>query len=107
MTTEHNRAVTPAAAAVASMTHSSNPLVAPTPVAVQPFTPVGDLAPKVRGTLMLKVNGDWVLRADWGRIVAPGDMIEWHEMPQGGNASRAVLLIVAIVLLAEGIPALG
>ena len=104
MTTEQNGAVTPVAAAVASMVHSYNPLVPPTPMAVQPFTPVGDLAPKVRGTLMLRLNGEWLLRADWGRIVAPGDMIEWHEIPQGGYNSRAVLMIVALALLTQGIP---
>ena len=102
-TTGQSRAltlVTPVAAPVASMTFSNNPLVGPPkPVEVQPFTPFSSLAPKTRsGVLMLKVNGEWLLRKDWERIVVPGDVIEWHEMPQGGNTSRSVLQAIQAIV---------
>jgi len=102
MNPRRQRPATPISAAVASMTFSNNPLVGPpAPVEVQPFTPVGSLAPKTRsGVLMLKVNGEWLLRKDWGRIVVPGDVIEWHEVPQGGNASRGILTAVLLIVIA-------
>jgi len=54
--------------------------------------------PAVRGHVMLKMNGEWLLRKDWGRIVAPGDFVEWHEIPQGGNTSRSILSVVVMAL---------
>lgn len=82
----------------AVMVHARNPLAPPEPVSVRPFTPVRDLAPDARGPLMLRFNGVWLPRKDWGRIVAPGDVIEWHELPQGGNGSRTVLMIAVVVV---------
>lgn len=84
----------------ATMVHSFNSLVAPVPTKVPAFTPVRDLAPSAPGALMLRLNGAWLLRKDWGRIVAPGDVVEWHEIPAGGNTSRTVLQIVIVIAAA-------
>jgi hypothetical protein len=85
--------------ATASMVISRNPLAMPQPVTVKPFTRLRDLAPDTRSPLVLRHNGAWLLRADWDRIVAPGDMIEWHELLQGGNNdSRTVLQIVVLIV---------
>ena len=89
--------------APASMTVSGNPLVqAPAPRAVRAGTPLRDLAPVATGPLMLRVNGQWLLRADWWRPSLPGDVIEWHEMPMGGgngNGSRQILTLIAVIVI--------
>lgn len=100
-----------------SMVVSDNPLVAPQVVAVPKFgVPLRDLAPNALGPLMLRVNGEWLLREQWSRPAFPGDVIEWHILPMGGGgnagASRTVLTLVAMVAIAyftmgAGAPALA
>ncbi len=97
--------MTYALALPASMIVSANPLMAPPhPCVVQPGTPLRELAPVTDSPLMLRVNGAWLLRADWWRPVLPGDVIEWHQIPMGGgggngNTSRQVLTLIAIVVI--------
>ncbi len=85
----------------ASMVVWSNPLIPPTqgrPIGIG--TPLRDLAPATQSPLMLRVNGQWLLRADWWRPVLPGDVIEWYELPQGGGqGSRTILSLVAMVAI--------
>lgn len=88
---------------VATMATSLNPLVAPAlSSSVAIGTPLRDLAPHTLSPLMLRVNGEWLLRADWWRPVLPGDVIEWHAVPMGGGGqgSRQVLTIIAIIVIA-------
>jgi hypothetical protein len=95
---------TNALALPASMVVSSNPLQAPAQARpVQPGTLLRDLAPVTASPLMLRVNGQWLLRADWWRPVLPGDVIEWHQIPMGGGngggTSRQILTIIAIIAI--------
>lgn len=89
--------------APASMTVSANPMLpAPAPRTVRVGTPLRDLAPVATGPLMLRVNGMWLLRADWWRPALPGDVIEWHQLPMGGgdgNGSRQILTLIAILVI--------
>lgn len=93
-----NRMV-PAVIERASMVVSMNPLDPnPQAQAVEVGTPLRDLAPATQSPLMLRVNGQWLLRADWWRPVLPGDVIEWHVLPMGGgNGSRTLLQAVIVV----------
>lgn len=100
------RAIPPAGQAV--MLHSRNPLAAPVEHrAVAPLTPLCDLAPVTAAPLMLRLNGQWLLRKDWHRPALPGDVIEWHEVPQGRTASRVVLTIIVIYLSIQFGPQVG
>ena len=83
------------------MLHSRNPLSPPAEHrAVAPMTPLRSLAPATAAPLMLRVNGAWLLRADWDRWAMPGDVIEWHEIPQGGQTSRTVLSVILLIVVA-------
>ena len=84
----------------ASMSFSGNPLVPPPEgIALAPGMRFVDLQPKTPMPLMLRVNGEWILRAEWELVVEEGDVVEWHGMPQGGNGSRTALLVVLAVVL--------
>ena len=90
-------------AEAASMVVHSNPLVPPACGTPAPIgTPLCELAPPTRGApLMLRVNGRWLLRAQWWRPVLPGDVIEWHVLVMGGGGgSRQILTLVAMVAIA-------
>ena len=81
----------------ASMSVSHNPLVVPTATAAPIGTPLWELAPATQSPLMLRVNGQWLLRAQWWRPVLPGDVIEWVVIYQGGgNGSRMVLSLLVL-----------
>lgn len=86
----------------AAMVVCDNPLVVPRATEVHGFgVPLWELMPDARGPLMLRVNGEWLLREQWGRVVLPGDVIEWHILPMGGGGqgSRTVLTLVAMVAI--------
>ena len=93
----------------ASMVVSDNPLLPPRegwPVVIG--TPLWELAPATQSPLLLRVNGQWLLRAHWWRPVLPGDVIEWHVLPMGGgDGSRQILSIIAIVAIAYFTAGLG
>lgn len=61
--------------------------------------PLRELAPQVSGMLVCRCNGEWLLRESWGSVTAPGDVIEWYEVPQDRDTLRGVLSIAAIALL--------
>lgn len=87
----------------ASMTVWDNPIVPPTVGLPVPIgTPLRELAPVTQSPLMLRLNGEWVLRDGWSRPACPGDVIEWHVLPMGGGGqgSRTVLTIVAMIAIA-------
>jgi len=91
----------PAVVEPAAMAVWDNPLAPPTTQSVWPGTPLRDLAPQTSFPLMLRVNGQWLLREDWWRPAFPGDVIEWHILPQGGGGagSRTILTIIAMVAI--------
>ena len=87
----------------ASMVLHDNPLLQPSQGRRVPVgTPLWELAPRTDSPLMLRVNGEWLMRAQWWRPVLPGDVIEWHVLPMGGNGngSRQILTVIAIIVIA-------
>lgn len=71
---------------------------------------IASLAPITSSPLMCRLNGGWVLRKDWGYTLAPGDVLEWHELPMGGgDGSRTALtlaLVIAVAIFAPEIAAI-
>jgi len=54
--------------------------------------------------LILRVNGQYLLRRDWGRQVMPGDTIEWLIDPPGDRETFRTALQVAAVVVAFAAP---
>jgi hypothetical protein len=79
-----------------SVTTSFNPLI---PAAEPQYVPVGsvisELCPAVSDPVLCKLNGEWILRDDWSATLRPGDLLEWHVMPQGSGV-RSVLQIAVM-----------
>lgn len=67
---------------------------------------IADTAPAHHGTLVCRVNGDWLSRESWQSLTRPGDVIEWHELPQDRDTLRSVLSIAAL-FIPQLFPALG
>lgn len=65
----------------------------PVPVGV----PISSLAPKNAGILVCRVNGEWLLRESWESLTQPGDVIEWHDVPQDRDTLRGVLQIAVAI----------
>lgn len=65
-----------------------------------PWLCMRDLIPHECGRAVLIVNGQALLQKDWYRPVLPGDVIEWHILAGGRNASRTILTIVAMIAIA-------
>lgn len=57
--------------------------------------------------LMLRVNGEWLLRADWGGPILPADRIEWHVPVPSGQTSKMILTLVAFIVIAYFTAGLG
>ena len=79
-----------------------NPLAAPAPADLQPVpagTPYAALAPATAAPLVLRVNGQHLLRADWQRPAQAGDVIEWLTCVQGRDFGRTLLQIAAQVAI--------
>lgn len=66
----------------------------PVPVGV----PISSLAPKNAGILVCRVNGEWLLRESWESLTQPGDVIEWHDVPQDRDTLRGALLIASLFI---------
>ncbi|HPM25500.1 MAG TPA: hypothetical protein PLP66_16435 [Phycisphaerae bacterium] len=66
----------------------------PVPVGV----PIASLAPKTAGILVCRVNGEWLLRESWQSLTQPGDVIEWHDVPQDRDTLRGVLTIASLFI---------
>jgi len=65
----------------------------PVPVGV----PIASLAPKNAGILVCRVNGEWLLRESWQSLTQPGDVIEWHDVPQDRDTLRGVLQVAVAI----------
>lgn len=76
---------------------------------VAPGTIISTLDPKGRFPAVCRLDGQWILRKDWSRPLAPGQIVEFYEYPQGGgggegggsNAGRFILTIVALYLAVQ------
>jgi hypothetical protein len=67
-------------------------------VAVPVGVPIASLAPKNAGILVCRVNGEWLLRESWESLTQPGDVIEWHDVPQDRDTLRGVLTIASLFI---------
>lgn len=67
-------------------------------VAVPVGVPIASLAPKTAGILVCRVNGEWLLRESWQSLTLPGDVIEWHDVPQDRDTLRGVLTIASLFI---------
>lgn len=87
-----------------------NPLLGLQPRDMLPVpagVPIASLAPATAGLLLCRVNGEWLLRESWQSLTRPGDVIEWHDLPQDNDSLRSVLLIVAAVVINIYAPGAG
>lgn len=96
-------------------------VVVPNPMAVHEAVartvPAGsrirDLAPESRFPPVCRLDGQWILRAEWERELQEGQVVEFHVYPQGGggggsDVGRTLLMIAAIYVAAQfGGPALA
>ena len=82
---------------------------APLPTVVPAVIPdcylrrIVDLAPSTGQPLLAVLNGDYLLRRDWGRRLLPGDELAFVRLPQGDGGGdsdpfRTVLQIVVLVV---------
>lgn len=55
------------------------------------------LAPTPEGSLICRVNGEWLLRESWTSTTRAGDVIEFYDLPRDKELVRSVLQIAAIV----------
>lgn len=59
--------------------------------------PIKSLAPDLP-VVMCRLNGEWVLREVWEDTTRPGDVIEWHCIPQNREDFRLVIAVVSAVI---------
>lgn len=80
----------------------STPLAGARPVVCRPppCATIASLAPA--GVVVCRLNGQWLLREHWQRPALPGDLIEFHEIPQDKGSSRTALTL-ALLIAAPGI----
>lgn len=55
------------------------------------------------GVHVCRLNGLWLSRRDWDRVLDEGDVVEWHEVPQDRNTLRTALQI-AVAIAAIYVP---
>lgn len=79
----------------------ATPLAGAAPVVCrpQPGATIASLAP--RGVVVCRLNGQWLLREHWQRPALPGDLIEFHELPQDKGSSRVALTIALLIVAPE------
>lgn len=68
-----------------------------------------ELPPETRAMPVVAVlNGDPVLRRDWGVPLADGDLLRFVVLPLGGNGTAAkIIMVVAVIAIAIAAPHLG
>jgi hypothetical protein len=67
------------------------------------YVPAGSILRELRpspAAFMCRLNGQWILEADWDRPVMERDVVEWYEVPQDRDTLRTVLQIVVTVVAA-------
>lgn len=74
---------------------------------VAPGTLIRDLDPRGKFPAVCRLEGQWILRKDWGFPVIPGQVVEFYVYPQGGggdggsDVGRAVLMIAALYVAVQ------
>lgn len=74
---------------------------------VEPGTLINDLDPRGRFPAVCRLDGQWILRKDWGFPILPGQVVEFYVYPQGGggdggsDVGRAVLMIAALYIAVQ------
>lgn len=58
---------------------------------------IASLAPPLP-MVICRLNGEWVLRETWEDITRPGDVIEWHPVPQDREDFRTIIAVASAVL---------
>lgn len=61
--------------------------------------PIESLALRAQGTLVLRVNGEFLARESWASETRHGDVIEWFDIPQDKNILRIGLTLAAMYFL--------
>ena len=74
-------------------------------VAVEPGTALLALFPAVHGPVVLRLNGDYLLRAMWPDLVGDDDLVEWLVDQPGDKEDFRVILQVAAVVASIWFPA--
>ncbi len=60
--------------------------------------PVSSLAPeKVFGLLVCRIDGEYISRESWDTPTRPGEVIEWHDIPEDRDTLRGVLQIAVAI----------
>lgn len=78
----------------------SNPLVGMHPRDMRPCplgVSIASLAPAPEGSLICRVNGEWVLRESWASHTRAGDVIEFYDLPQDKESLRSILQVASII----------
>lgn len=57
---------------------------------------IASLAPAAEGSLVCRVNGEWLLRESWASHTRAGDVIEFYDMPRDKEDLRGILQVAAI-----------
>lgn len=74
---------------------------------VEPGTLINDLDPRGEFPAVCRLDGQWILRKDWGFPILPGQVVEFYIYPQGGggdggsDVGRAVLMIAALYVAVQ------
>lgn len=74
-----------------------NPLLPPQQdraIPVAAGTRINKIADPATHGLAVRLNGLWILRKDWGHMLAPGDLLEVHQFATGSGDSRKVLRLM-------------
>lgn len=101
MTNQNSGAIQPALKAYATIV--TNPLPGSVNVTrvVRTGTRICDLVPPntLHTPVMVRYNGEWLLRRDWLVPLGPEDHVEIHLLPQGGDRSNVGQIIAAIIVV--------
>lgn len=98
-------------AGMATVAIAANPLVPTVLTASRPVPPgtrIADIVSPDQPAVLVRLDGQWLLREHWQHALAPGQHLEVHLLPQDSDALRMVLTIAAVVILGpEGLAGLS
>ncbi len=77
--------------------HADGPLAPPIPRPAPVGEPIRSTQPNTCATFICRLNGQWLSREHWDWLIEPQDVIEWYEVPAGGNTLRSVLQIAVAI----------
>lgn len=68
---------------------------------------LSDLAPNTELPFVCSVNGEYLLRKDWGYRVQPDDIVVYSTLLQGGGGGKNPLRLIATIALSVAAPGIG